>query len=290
MRFLFVDRIDALSESAIQGYKYFGPDEPLQYPLHSAFDGVAGNQVAPGVVSEAIGQLASWHALKKNGFSGRPVFLFADKITVEHPVAPGTGVHLKAEIHQLDAETMVFSGSALVDGRIVQAVSNCSGYFMPLDQLEDPAITRERFSSLVAGGLLLDAGVTSRYPFEDLCEEILGQEGSSSIVVRRTMRHDEPFYRDHFPRFPVTPIVMLNELIGAAAKALVGDKNVRLFPRTVSDVKIKSFVKPGETCIVRVKSQETTGDPSGARLLHTIAEIEKDGKRILRGRYSYEIG
>jgi len=291
MRFLFVDRIDAMTESTIRGHKYFGPDEPLQYPLHSAFDGAAGNHIAPGVVSEAIGQLASWLALKRNGFTGRPVFLFADRITVEHPVAPGTGIDLNAEIHQLDSETIVFSGSALVEGRIVQAVSNCSGYFMPLDQLEDPAVTRERFSSLVAGGLLLDAGVTSRYPFGSLCEEILGQEGSTSIVVRRTMRHDEPFYRDHFPRFPVTPIVMLNELIGATAKALVKveGKDVRLFPRAVVDVKIKSFVKPGETCIVRVRAQDTTYSPSGARLLNTIAEIEKDGKRILRGRYSYEI-
>ena len=269
MRFLFVNRIDSMSETTISGHHYFAPDEPLQYPLHSAFDGFAGNQVAPGVVSEAIGQLASWLAIKQNGFTARPVFLFADKISVEHPVAPGTGVELRAEIHQLDAEILVFSGSALVDGRMVQAVSNCSGYFMPLDQLEDPAVTKERFASLVAGGLLLDAGVSSRYPFENLCEEIVDQDGSSSIVVRRTMRHDEPFYRDHFPRFPVTPIVMLNELIGAAAKAMMNDKKsgsehsdlyesgkeIRLFPRCVADVKIKSFVKPGESCLVKVRTQ-----------------------------------
>jgi len=290
MRFLFVDRIDAMSDTTICGHKYFGPDEPLQYPLRSAYAGVSGNQVAPGVVSEAIGQLASWLAMKQNGFTARPVFMFAEKIAVDLPVVPGTEVDLKAEIHRLDSETMVFSGAALVDGRMVQAVSNCSGYFMPLDQLEDPAVTRERFSSLVAGGLLLDAGVSSRYPFGNLCEEILGQEGSTSIVVRRTMRHNEPFYQDHFPRFPVTPIVMLNELIGAAAKALIrADGNdVGLFPRSVSDVKIRSFVKPGETCLVRVRAQNPTVAPSGTRLLNTVAEIEKDGKRILRGKYSYE--
>lgn len=301
MRFLFVDRIDHYSDTSISGVRFFRMDEPLQYPIRGGLGSAQENQIAPGVVSEAIGQLASWLAIKKNGFTGRPVFLFADHIKVDHPVTPGSNVELKAEIHQMDTETMVFSGSALVEGRMVQAVTNCSGYFMPLDQLEDPAVTRERWGSLVAGGLLLDHRSGARYPFASFSDEVLGQDGSASIVIRRTMRADEPFYADHFPRFPVTPIVMLNELIGSAAGRLAKSLGAtNLMVRSVSGVKIKNFVKPGETVIVRIRNTRPelsssspvavmTGNNSETRIFETIAEIEKDGKTILRGRYSYEM-
>lgn len=275
MRFLFVDSIEELGQTRVRGTRTFGLSEPLRYAATPR----RGAVVAPGAVSEAIGQLASWLCLQQNDFTARPVFLFADAIEV-HGFAPlGAKVMLDAEVTKLDAETFTFSGKASVEGRVIQSIDQCSGYFMPLSDLEDPAETRRRFEALVGGGLKLAGAEGPAFDFTKLAGEVaevvLGERARAHTV----MAIQEPFYRDHFPRFPVTPIVVLNEMIGAVAKQALGDVRIR----AVRDVKIKAFVRPGDTCETRVVVQ---GRADG--IIQTVAEIIKDGRRILRGVYEFE--
>lgn len=280
MRFLFVDRIIATDGDRIEGRRGFPASEPLRY--ESGF-------IAPGAISEAIGQLASWLCLQRNDFSARPVFLFADAIHVEADVPVGSDVTLTANIANMDAETFVFSGQAMLNGRVVQRINNCSGYFMPLASLEDPTITRERFAALVsAAGLQLEGAAGPAFPFDTLVDDVLAFEEQRSIRTCKVFAGDQPYYRDHFPRFPVTPIVMLNEMIGEAAARLFG-RGVQV--RRINDIKIKSFVKPGDIVETRLKAElpllDTSLDGSRIAIINTTAEIIKDGKRILRGRYEY---
>ncbi len=284
MRFLFVEKISHLSAESISGSKHFGIDEPLRYrPLAGESD------IAPGALSEAIGQLASWLCIQKNAFTARPVFLFADQIKIHGAVAAGSTVDLHADIQQMDQETFRFSGTASVAGEPKVQIKNCSGYFMPLAELEDPEVAKQRFQAMTAGGLKLD-GVSGRpFGFDGLAGETLTLIPRQAIRTLKSFSANEPFYKDHFPRFPVTPIVMLNEMIGTATTCMLqlsGAK--RLSPRELSGIKIRSFVKAGEPVEISIKlvDERQEGDLT---YVETTAELIKEGKKILRGSYHYVV-
>lgn len=281
MRFLFVDRVTHWSENEIQGSTLFSQNSPFQYSTSPG-----GQVIAPGVVSEAIGQLVSWLGIKRNDFTGRPVFMFADRITIRESVQPGSEVALSARIDSMDSETILFSGEARVRGNVVQTVEGCTGFFMTLDQLEDPTVTRQRFDALLSpGGLVLERDGPP-LDFELLMGEIPELEHGRHIEMRHVLSEALPFYADHFPRFPVTPIVMINEMIGRSAQRMFPD--YQLVPVEVSGIKIKSFLRPAEDfaivldCIEEMKND--IGDLAGVNIQ---AELVKGGKRVLRARYTY---
>ncbi len=282
MRFLFVDRITAMEGHNISGFKVFRPDEALQYR-----EGPRQGEVASGVISEAIGQLVSWLAIRDNQFTGRPVFLFADKISILRPVMVGSKVELKGKIDRTDEQSFVFSGTALVDGEDVQSIQQCNGFLMPLADLEDPAITRQRFQDLTSpdGLILSDDG--RGFDMNELIDGIDEMKAGESIVARKRFSGDEPFFADHFPRFPVVPIVMINEMIGRMASRMLTDNANPLVPvHEVKNIKIKSFVRPGEECQVNLRREHAEALPGCATVR---AEIRKDGKPILRGTYSFKL-
>lgn len=293
MRFLFVDQITGQSGQTITGLRHFGAGEPLRYA------GSTGIQkIAPGIISEAIGQLASWKCINENDFSARPVFLFADKIKVYGDVSPGTMLELDAEIHDVNAETVRFSGRALRNGTVVQAITDCSGYFMPLSELEDPAVTRARYQAMTNGGLTQVETSEQPYNFFDLIQDDFSITDGKSISAKVRLADNEPFYADHFPRMPVTPIVVINELIGATTCILHAGRKVRsLNVRRISGIKIRNFVRPGDELEIKVSLREQAdsadaGDhqlmaPGANRLVETVADIFSNGKRILRGNYLY---
>lgn len=284
MRFLFVEKISDITADAITGSKSFGIDEPLRYrPL------AGESEIAPGALSEAIGQLASWLCIQKNDFTSRPVFLFADKIKIHAAVAAGSTVDLHAEILQMDAETFRFNGTASVAGELKVEIKECSGYFMPLAELEDPEVSKQRFQAMTSGGLKLDGVSGQPFAFDGLAGETLALVPRQSIRTLKTFSADEAFYKDHFPRFPVTPIVMLNEMIGAATTRMLqlsGAK--RLSSRELSGIKIRSFVKAGEPVEISIKlvGERQDGDLT---YVETTAELIKEGKKILRGSYHYVV-
>jgi len=279
MRFLFVDRITEQTATNVAGTRVFTVDEPLRYVSPGG-----SQRIAPGIVSEAIGQLASWKCIKDNDFSARPVFLFADKIRVFEDIAPGTQLDLEADVHEVNSETLRFSGRALKDRRLVQEISECIGYFMPLAELEDPDVTRSRYQALTTGGLSLQGSSEAPFNFFNLIDDTAEILDGKKITARINLTKNEPFYADHFPRMPVTPIVVLNELIGATTCLLFSGRKLRcLTPRLIEGIKIKSFVRPGDDIEIKV----TLNGEAETGSVKTVAEIFKEGKRILRGSYHY---
>lgn len=282
MRFLFVDKINEITETSISGSRNFGCDAPMQYA-----DAKGQAQIAPGVVSEAIGQLVSWLTISRGGFTKRPVFLFADKIKIILPVSPGSRVDLSAQIDDGDDATFVFSGEARVDGELVHQVERVNGFYMPLDDLEDPKVTRDRFQRLSSAGLKL-AGDEGRFDFTSLVDQIV-EKKDDQIISSKCFSPDELFYQDHFPRFPVTPIVMINEMIGLTTALLVRPEDPRaVVPISVDGIKIRNFVKPGDTVHTTVKVVDTAFEDNRT-IIKTVAEVKKGNKTLLRGRYSYGI-
>lgn len=285
MRFLFVDKIDATTERTIAGKKTYRVDAPMQYRnLYRK------PEIAPSAISEAIGQLVSWLCLDKNRFSARPVFMFADAIEIHGPVYPGDTVRLFATIDEesLESSSFVFSGEAWVGERMVHRIVSCSGYFMPLSDLEDPDVARAHYLSLRAEGLNLE-GDHGYFDFDQLVGKTISAEENRGAVCRNTIERGSWFFRDHFPRFPVTPIVIINEMIGKVTEQMLSAEHAgRLRIRKVANIKIKNFIRPGETVDTRVECKRIEDDGS-AKILHTVATITKDGKPILKGLYQYEI-
>ena len=284
MRFLFVDAITSVGDGSIVGRRHFPITEPMRYPSRKGHA-----HVAPGAIFEAIGQLASWYGLKKNNFTARPVFLFMESVEARQPVPIGSTVELRATIHDLGEDAFRFSGEALIDGEAILKLNDCGGMFMPLADLEDPEVTRSRFDALTNGGLILTGSEGPAYPFEDLVGDVLSFDAGRRIHTRHLFSRDEPFYADHFPRFPVTPAVILNEMLGQVVRRMIGakdDQDVML--RGISRLKIRSFVAPGDISemIVTCPGIRTVGN---RRLVDTTAELLKDGKRILRGDFFYEL-
>ena len=108
-----------------------------------------------------------------------------------------------------------------------------------------------------------------------------------NVITQKVFSNNEPFYPDHFPRFPVTPIVVINEMIGEATAIMMGPapgERATLRPIAVQDLKIKSFIRPGDQAQVTIRKIEMIGAQ-----FETIAEITVNGRRILRGRYRYEL-
>jgi 3-hydroxymyristoyl/3-hydroxydecanoyl-(acyl carrier protein) dehydratase len=311
MRFLFVSRIHDIEENRIRGNVDFTVQEPWRRP------GADGSlQISTSVVSEAIGQLVSWLSLRNNNFTARPVFLFASNINLDGYIPAPSTVELEAWITDGDQESFMFSGTAKVDGEVVVAITDCGGYFMPLAELEDPSVARKRFASLMSGdgssiyssidssidsSTILKNRSTQVYGGRQLIDDVKNLELGRAVTAVKVMRQSEPFYADHFPRNPVTPIVVINEMIGEATRIMMegeefsalgrddgysfdsGDQICNLAPVAVTDLKIKSFILPGDTVVISVKKMGVL-----EKEFETIAEIVVNQKRILRGRYRYK--
>jgi 3-hydroxymyristoyl/3-hydroxydecanoyl-(acyl carrier protein) dehydratase len=198
-------------------------------------------------------------------------------------VPTGSTVELSAAVSKMDDETFVFSGEARCGNEVVQTIRNCNGYFMPLGELEDPEVTKKRFRALVEGGIQQFDDEGPAFPFDALLTTT--EKSPDGISCRATFDPGHTFYRDHFPRMPVTPIVILNETIGAAAQRLLAPRQDQLLRvRKIQDIKIRNFVRPGETVEAVIKVEGRDGS-----LIRTVADLVKDGKRILRGRYDYQL-
>jgi 3-hydroxymyristoyl/3-hydroxydecanoyl-(acyl carrier protein) dehydratase len=278
MRFLFVSKINSIEGDLIKGQVQFSSAEPWRRQVHGI------TEISTSVISEAIGQLVSWMELRNNDFTGRPVFLFATEINLQGTVKAPVNVELEAKVTDRSDNSFIFSGKAKVDGKIVVEIKDCGGYFMPLAELENPEVTRQRYATLISDGFPSNPG-TPAFEFDRLIDEVNEIERGTSITASRVMRPNEPFYSDHFPRFPVTPIVIINEMIAEATRRMINgfpNSDQSIEPISVHDLKIKNFIRPGDTAVISVKLIESQNQE-----IETVAEITVNKKRILRGRYRY---
>ena len=85
-----------------------------------------------------------------------------------------------------------------------------------------------------------------RFLLIDRIEQLVPGE---SVVAARTVPHDEDYFQDHFPGFPVVPGVLLTETMGqAAAKCLDAERRERgkaMLARILS-ASFRQWVRPGD--------------------------------------------
>ena len=120
-------------------------------------------------------------------------------------------------------------------------------------------------------------------------DAIVSLEPGRSIVARRTLRADEEYLNDHFPRFPVMPgVMMLEALLQAAVWMIrVGDdfSAPLVSLREVRGVKFGAFLAPGQTLEIEARVLKSDGDLTTVK-----AAATRDGKTAVAARMTLQTG
>jgi len=118
-------------------------------------------------------------------------------------------------------------------------------------------------------------------------DRIVELDPGNRLVAQRSLRADEEFLRDHFPKFPVMPGVMMLEALHQAAVWMIRTGEDFASPLVVlketKGVKFGDFLCPGETLTVTVQRLKDDGP-----LVSVKASAEKGGKTTVMARLVLE--
>lgn len=118
-------------------------------------------------------------------------------------------------------------------------------------------------------------------------DRILELDPGKRLVAQRTLRAEEEYLRDHFPKFPVMPGVMMLEALYQAAVWMVRTGEDFASPvvllKEAKSVKFGDFLCPGETLNITVERFKEDGP-----LVTVKAFAEKGGKTSVMARLVLE--
>ena len=235
MAFLFVDRItEIVPGKAARGCFTVPKDAP---------------DLSPCLAAEAVGQLAAWVAMAKMEFRSRPVAGVTSEAKIKGRAAPGAVLDLEVTLESCDTDAVLYDGQARTGGLPIVELIQSVGPMLPMEDFDDPDAVRERFQ-LLCGAEALPKGFSgdaSLDPHIILTERDPGKRLRAQICVPRSA----PFFTDHFPRKPVLPATLLLDAqielaVGLAAEAVDPAVRMLLRPTRVSNLKLRSFIPPGE--------------------------------------------
>jgi 3-hydroxymyristoyl/3-hydroxydecanoyl-(acyl carrier protein) dehydratase len=260
--FSFVDRITELQPGRKVRGRYAVPSSIEDFPL--------------SLVGEAVGQLAAWAAMDAVKFECRPVAGIVGAIELLSPVRPGEELELVAELETVDTEAVAYSGTASINGNLALRLQHCVGPMVPLKDFDDPQAVRERFTLLSGSGVAPGGfGGMPSLVLEHTAREC-GQWLRARLQVPRAAR----LFSDHFPRRHVFPGSLLMEMKLKLAAALTSElptpaERARWTIRTVSDMKLRAFIPPGEQLDMEARFTKLSGHTA------TVAVETRNQKRIV---------
>ena len=218
------------------------------------------------LVAEAVGQLAAWVAMAEIDFRGRPVAALATETIFHREVAPGDRLELAVEIESCDDEAVAYGGFGEVDGEKVIELRHCLGPMLPVNDFDSPEAMRERYRLLCGEGA--PAGRFHGIAFPKIVS--LASEPKKSRAML-SIPQAAPFFADHFPRRAVFPATLLLDcqirLAMELARTVIGDAAAaKLVPRRMSNVKVRSFIVPGQEVELAAEIVSTHGASGTAKL------------------------
>jgi 3-hydroxymyristoyl/3-hydroxydecanoyl-(acyl carrier protein) dehydratase len=265
--FTFVNRITGLQPGTSVRGSYFIPPH-------------IGN-FSQSLAGEAVGQLAAWAAMAAVNFKRRPVAGIAGKIELLSPVRPGQTLDLHVQLESIDEEAAAYQGEARADGIPVVRLQNCVGPMLPAEDFDDPQLLREHFALLRGNGSKPGGfGGISALEFSRN-----GGETGKSAHATLQVPASAPFFADHFPRRPVFPGTLLMNLNLQLAAALAAEIPGRWELKMVSDVKLRSFIPPGEQLGLEAKLGKHTENS-----ITVMVETRREKKLAGSARVSFALG
>jgi 3-hydroxymyristoyl/3-hydroxydecanoyl-(acyl carrier protein) dehydratase len=235
---------------------------------------------SPGLVAEAIGQLAAWLAMAHADFQRRPVAALAGETRIVRHAAPGQRLDLGVEMESVDADAIAYRGWARVRDATIIELERCVGPMLPMEDFDAPDLVRQQFALLTGAGARPGrlAGL-AQAPVVAIDREP-GRRARAALHVPAAA----PLFADHFPRRPVFPATLLldahirlaAELAQEVLSPCVG---ARPQPSRLMDVKLRSFILPGAVVEMEAVVQSHTSAAVTVALTATL-----NGKRISTAR------
>ena len=229
------------------------------------------------LVAEAVGQLAAWVAMAQAEFRRRPVAALSGEMGIVREAAPGEILDLGVEVESGDPDTVAFAGWARLGDTPVLALSRCVGLMLPQEDFDAPEAVRGDFETLCGPGARPARFGGIAKPDLLLIDRVPGQRLRAAMTVPVSA----PFFADHFPRRPVFPASLLLDAQVRLALRLARETLPPglLRPARVADVKMRSFILPGQAVEIEAAMRSAT---DGTAELSLAAMV--DGKRVATGR------
>jgi 3-hydroxymyristoyl/3-hydroxydecanoyl-(acyl carrier protein) dehydratase len=250
--FSFVDRITSVEDGRRIRGRYAIPSGLHEFPL--------------ALVGEAVGQLAAWAAMAAVNFDQRPVAGLAGSIELLATPRAGQVLELAADLEKVDAESVEYSGTAHVDGRLVTRLHDCVGPMLRLADFDDPLALRKRFDELCRDG----AGPGSSPELPHLTLERTNGDPGRHVSATFQVPSAAPLFADHFPRrhvFPGSLLMHLNLQLGAAlATEIAPPPGSRWVAGTILDMKLRSFIPPGASLRMEARLKQCSNESASLAL------------------------
>lgn len=264
--FSFVDRITELESGARAAGHYAIPAHLPRFPTC--------------LVAEAIGQLAAWVAMSHLGFRRRPVAGLAGETLFFGSATPGQLLDLAVELETCEEDAVAYGGSARVDGGAVLELRHCVGPMLPMEEFDAPEAVRGDFEVLSGPGAPAARIRVLPRPEVTVIDRVPG----TSLIATLQVPESAPFFGDHFPRRPVFPGTLLLDrqidlALQVAGEAANAGRGARLVASRMTDVKMRSFIAPGQVVEIRIELQPRDATTSIASLMARIG-----GKPVATGQ------
>lgn len=263
--FSFVDRIlDDETGVRIVG-EYQIPESIERFPL--------------ALVSESIGQCAAMSAMRAVGFRFRPVAGIAGGVDFEGEAKPGDTLRLEATLAKADEEAVEYDGLATIEGVPVVRLRDCLGPMVPMEDFDDPDAVGQRYELLAGRGA--QPGVFGGVPF--LAWETTNLTPGERIEGSFEVPSEAEFFGDHFPRSPVFPGTLLMDaklrFVAELATTFPGEGTWQA--QSMSDVKLRAFMPPGEMLALEAETEQIAGDKATVFVQSRRGKRRNSGARVI---------
>lgn len=236
--------------------------------------------LSPCLVAEAVGQLAAWVAMARTEFRLRPVAALAGAARIVGEAVPGRVLDLGVEIESCDEDAVAYSGWARAGDLPVVELRRCVGAMLPLRDFDAPEAARQHFATLCRPGVQPDGHPAIVQPDMVVIDCAPGKRRRAALQVPTSAA----FFADHFPRKPVFPATLLIDAqiqlaVEIAREVLQPGVGEPLRPRCVRDVKLRSFILPGQLVELAIELESAAAEVATFALAATV-----EGKRVSRAR------
>lgn len=257
MRFFMIDRICELEDGIrARGIKNICWDDLF---LREPFPGLPG--FSPLIACESVAQLVSWVIVSARDFTVKPVITAADSYRCCGHISPGDQLEVIGEIESFSIESALAHGRILCRGRTVIEIEHAVCYLYPLPELDPPEDVRRQFGTLYTPGYPLPEGNPAPREHREhialsvppLVDRVLQSDDADRLCGIKNFTATEEYFRDHFPRKPIVPgVVMLESMIDLGAQLIQGrlPDGVRPVLQGCRKIKFRSFVQPGDQLLI----------------------------------------
>ncbi len=233
-------------------------------------------EFSPGLVAEAIGQLAAWVVMARERFQRRPLAALADEACILGDAIPGCGLELGVEIERWDDDAVAYAGWARIGEAPILTLRQCVGVLLPLQDFDAPDAARQHFETLCGPGAPCGRFRGISAPAVQVVDCELGKRLRAVLQVPQSAA----FFADHFPLRPVFPATLLVDAgIRLATELARGVLGEHARPRRAAGVKLRSFILPGQ--VVEIAARVSAAADAGTTVALT---AQVDGKRAATAR------